>query len=47
VELIETGKVDVTPWITHRCSMQTFEENFKLWMTPEAGVIKGIVAFEE
>jgi len=47
VELIESGKVDVSPWITHRCKMDNFEESFKHWMTPEAKVIKGIVTVEQ
>lgn len=46
VELIEGGKVDVSPWITHRCGLEGFEESFKHWMTPEAKVIKGIVSME-
>lgn len=47
VSLIETGKVNVSPWITHRCKLDNFEESFKHWMTPEAGVIKGIVSVSD
>lgn len=43
IGLIERNEVDVTPWITHRCSYDNFEENFMHWMTPDSGVIKGIV----
>lgn len=46
VKLIEDGKVDVSPWITHRCTLDDFEGNFKHWMTPEAKVIKGIVSLQ-
>jgi 2-desacetyl-2-hydroxyethyl bacteriochlorophyllide A dehydrogenase len=47
VSLIEDGKVDVSPWITHRCTFDDFEESFKHWMTPEAKVIKGIVTLHQ
>jgi len=46
IKLIETGKVDVSAWITHRCTFDTFEENFMEWMKPETGVIKGMVNWE-
>jgi len=47
ISLIEKGKVDVSSWITHRCTLDNFEESFMEWMKPETGVIKGIVKFEE
>jgi len=46
IELIETGKLDISSWITHRCTMETFEESFMEWMKPETGVIKGVVSME-
>eukprot|EP00747_Dinoflagellata_sp_TGD_P209943 gnl/TRDRNA2_/TRDRNA2_83306_c0_seq1.p1 gnl/TRDRNA2_/TRDRNA2_83306_c0~~gnl/TRDRNA2_/TRDRNA2_83306_c0_seq1.p1 ORF type:complete len:375 (-),score=54.99 gnl/TRDRNA2_/TRDRNA2_83306_c0_seq1:589-1638(-) len=47
IELIETNKVDVSPWITHRCTLDDFEANFMEWMKPETGVIKGIVSMPQ
>jgi 2-desacetyl-2-hydroxyethyl bacteriochlorophyllide A dehydrogenase len=46
IKLIEDGKVDVTPWITHRCTYDDFEENFAEWLKPETGVIKAVVSME-
>eukprot|EP00929_Paragymnodinium_shiwhaense_P120188 TRINITY_DN92095_c0_g1_i1.p1 TRINITY_DN92095_c0_g1~~TRINITY_DN92095_c0_g1_i1.p1 ORF type:complete len:394 (+),score=43.00 TRINITY_DN92095_c0_g1_i1:73-1254(+) len=46
IELIENGKVDVSPWITHRCTLEEFEGNFLAWMKPETNVIKGIISME-
>lgn len=43
IDLIETGKVDVSAWITHRCTMDNYASKFQDWMKPETGVIKGIV----
>jgi len=43
IDLIEAGKVDVSPWITHRCKLEDFEKNFLHWKKPDSGVIKGIV----
>ena len=46
IKLIEDGKVDVTPWITHRCNYDDFEANFAEWLKPETGVIKAVVAMQ-
>lgn len=46
IDLIETGKVDVSAWITHRCTMDTYESSFMEWLKPETGVIKGIVQID-
>jgi len=43
ISLIESGKVDVSPWITHRCGLDDFEENFLAWKNPKTGCIKGII----
>jgi 2-desacetyl-2-hydroxyethyl bacteriochlorophyllide A dehydrogenase len=42
IALIEEGKVDVKPWITHRCKFDDFEANFAEWLKPETGVIKAL-----
>lgn len=46
IDLIESGKIDVNPWITHRCGMDNFESSFMEWLRPETKVIKGIVQME-
>jgi len=43
ISLIEEKKVDISSWITHRCTLDTFEHDFLEWLKPETGVIKGIV----
>jgi len=43
IGLIETGKVDTSVWISHRCTMDNYESSFMDWMKPETGVLKGIV----
>jgi alcohol dehydrogenase len=43
IELIEQGRIDTRPWITH---LATFEETitaFPNWLRPETGVIKAVV----
>lgn len=46
ISLIEDGKVNVDPWITHRSSLADFEQNFLTWKDPASGCIKGIVTME-
>lgn len=43
IALIEQGKVDTDPWITHRAPMDQVPEVFKSWTKPETGVIKAMI----
>lgn len=43
ISLIETGKVDTTPWITHRTSLESVVDTFAGFLEPEAGVIKAMI----
>ena len=43
ITLIEDGRIDTHPWITHRCSFDALTENFVAYTKPETGVIKAIV----
>jgi alcohol dehydrogenase len=43
IRLIEEGKIDTRPWITHRCGFDTLAENFPAYTKPETGVIKAMV----
>ncbi len=43
ISLIEAGRIDTRPWITHRCGFDDLIENFPSYTQPETGVIKAIV----
>ena len=46
IKLIEEGKIDTRPWITHQSSFADLIANFPSYTQPETGVIKAIVAVE-
>jgi alcohol dehydrogenase len=43
IHLIETGKIDTRPWITHRTAFANLAAEFESFTKPETGVIKAIV----
>lgn len=43
IHLVETGRVDTRPWITHRGRIETVPEEFPAWTRPETGVIKAMI----
>jgi 2-desacetyl-2-hydroxyethyl bacteriochlorophyllide A dehydrogenase len=43
MRLMETGKIDVAPWITHRVSANGLVDTFPQWVKPETGVLKAVV----
>ena len=43
IKLIEEGKIDTNPWITHRTSFDTLIEEFPSFTRPETGVIKAVI----
>lgn len=43
IHLIESGRIDTTPWITHRASIHETPSVFPSWTRPETGVIKAMV----
>ncbi|HEX3355665.1 MAG TPA: zinc-binding alcohol dehydrogenase family protein [Tepidisphaeraceae bacterium] len=45
IQLIETGVVNTTPWITHRSPAGGIVESVEQWLKPESGVLKAIVEF--
>jgi 2-desacetyl-2-hydroxyethyl bacteriochlorophyllide A dehydrogenase len=47
VGLIEHGKIDTRPWITHQAGFQNLIEIFPEWIKPETGVIKAVVTIAE
>ena len=43
IDLIETGRIDTRPWITHRTSFEDMAGVFESYTKPESGVIKAVV----
>jgi alcohol dehydrogenase len=43
IQLIEDGKLDTRPWITHRAPMDAMIGAFTNWLKPETGVVKAMV----
>ena len=43
IRLIEEGRIDTHPWITHRVPFDQVIGAFPSWLQPETGVIKAIV----
>jgi alcohol dehydrogenase len=41
--VIETGRIDTRPWITHRTSFDDLIGDFPSFTKPETGVIKAMV----
>lgn len=43
IQLIEEGKIDTQPWITHQAKFDDLIVEFPRWLKPETGVIKAVV----
>ncbi|MHB8520550.1 MAG: zinc-binding alcohol dehydrogenase family protein [Limisphaerales bacterium] len=43
IRLIEEGRIDTRPWITHQAAFEEMIAEFPRWLKPETGVIKAIV----
>ena len=43
IQLIEQGKIDTRPWITHQANFDEVIDAFPDWIKPETGVIKAMV----
>jgi 2-desacetyl-2-hydroxyethyl bacteriochlorophyllide A dehydrogenase len=43
IQLIEAGRIDTTPWITHRAAFDDAVNDFPAWTRPETGVIKAMI----
>lgn len=44
IRLIEAGRIDTAPWITHRTDFDQLITHFPSWLLPESGVIKAMVS---
>ncbi|MBI4573459.1 MAG: zinc-binding alcohol dehydrogenase family protein [candidate division NC10 bacterium] len=45
IQMVEEGKIDLIPWITHRAPADRMVADFPSWLDPERGVIKAVVEF--
>lgn len=43
IALMENGRIDTAPWITHRGSFDAAVAEFPAWTRPETGVIKAMI----
>ena len=43
IALMESGKIDTTPWITHRAQLAAVPDEFAGWTDPAAGVLKAMI----
>ncbi len=46
IGLIESGRVDTQPWVTHRAHVTDMIGQFDGWLKPDTGVIKAVVSFD-
>jgi hypothetical protein len=44
IKLIETNKIDTTPWLTHRADFDALPHVFNQWLDPATRVIKAMVS---
>ena len=45
LQMVEEGRIDLAPWITHRASADRMVAEFPGWLDPERGVVKAVVEF--
>jgi 2-desacetyl-2-hydroxyethyl bacteriochlorophyllide A dehydrogenase len=45
INYLETGQIQLAPWITNRASADTMIEAFPSWFNRDSGVIKALIAF--
>jgi 2-desacetyl-2-hydroxyethyl bacteriochlorophyllide A dehydrogenase len=43
IAALESGQVNIAPWITHRADRATFIDAFPTWLEPERGVVKAML----
>ena len=43
IDLMEIGRIDIEPWITHRAPFSDVAEEFPRWTKPETDVIKAMI----
>ena len=45
IAALESGRVNIAPWITHRSKTDTFIQDFPTWLEPDRGVVKAMLEF--
>ncbi len=45
--MIQSGRIDTKPWISHRCEFRELPLKMDEWLLPEARVIKAVVALAQ
>ena len=45
ISLMESGSIDTTPWITHRCHAEEMPVRFEQWLDPAQRCVKAMVEF--
>jgi hypothetical protein len=45
IRMLEEGKIEIKPWITHRAPAEKMIPEFPSWLDPDRGVIKALVEF--
>jgi len=43
IGLIEEGRIDTNPWITHHAKFEDVPNEFPNWLDPNAGVMKAVI----
>ena len=43
IAALESGRVNIAPWITHRSAPDQFIQSFPTWLEPERGVVKAML----
>jgi 2-desacetyl-2-hydroxyethyl bacteriochlorophyllide A dehydrogenase len=46
IAALETGQIDLAPWITHRAPPAQIATEFPRWLQPESGVVKAMLEFD-
>jgi len=44
IQLIEDGKINTNPWMTHSATLEEVPQRFAEWMNPESAVMKAVVS---
>ncbi|GHO56445.1 zinc-binding alcohol dehydrogenase family protein [Ktedonobacter robiniae] len=45
IDHLESGRIDIAPWITHRTTSDTALESFLHWFDSKSNLLKGVIAF--
>ena len=45
IRMVEQGRIDLAPWITHRAPADAVPGEFASWLDPARGVVKAVVEF--